>query len=93
MRTHLVVLAIIDISTPNSRDSFNISEIAHAVANIFKNFGVERCALLAHMAAYPKEDAEQDPLEDDITVMTALKKAGFNAQQRVRLLLQQPPTI
>jgi hypothetical protein len=25
--------------------------------------------------------------------MTALKKAGFNAQQRVRMLLQQPPTI
>ena len=25
--------------------------------------------------------------------MTALKKAGFNAQQRVRMLLPQPPTI
>ena len=25
--------------------------------------------------------------------MTALKKAGLNAQQRVRMLLQQPPTI
>ena len=45
------------------------------------------------MAAYPKQDSEQDPLEDEITIMTALKKAGFNAQQRVRMLLQQPPTI
>ena len=26
-------------------------------------------------------------------IMTALKKSGFNAQQRVRMLLQQPPTI
>ena len=25
--------------------------------------------------------------------MTALKKSGFNAQQQVRMLLQQPPTI
>ena len=60
---------------------------------MFKNFGVERCALLAHMAAYPKEDYDQDPLEDEIMLMTALKKSGFNAQQRVRMLLQQPPTI
>ena len=49
----------------------------NAVANIFKNFGVERCALLAHMAAYPKEDYDQDPLEDEIMIMTALNKAGF----------------
>ena len=54
---------------------------------------MERCALLAHMAAYPKEDSDQDPLEDEIMIMTALKKSGFNAQQRVRMLLQQPPTI
>ena len=67
--------------------------MTNAVANIFKNFGVERCALLAHMAAYPKEVSEQDPLEDEITIMIALKKAGLNALQRVRMLLQQPPTI
>ena len=45
------------------------------------------------MAAYPKEDSDQDPLEDEITIMNALKRAGFNSQQRVRMLLQQPPTI
>ena len=60
---------------------------------MFKNFGVERCALLAHMAADPRSDSEQDTLQDEITIMTALQKAGFNAQQRVRMLLQQPPTI
>ena len=49
-------LAIIDFNTPNSRVSLNFIEITNVVANIFKNFGVERCALLAHMAAYPKED-------------------------------------
>ena len=48
-------LAIIDFNTPNSRDSLKIGEIASCVANTFKNFGIERCALLAHMAAYPKE--------------------------------------
>ena len=86
-------LAILDFNTPNSRDSLKISEIATCTANIFKNFGVERCALLAHMAAYPKEDSDQDPLEDEITIMNALKKAGFHCQQRVRMLLQQPATI
>ena len=45
------------------------------------------------MAAYPKADSDQDPLDDEIMIMTALKKSGFNAQQRVRMLLQQPPTI
>ncbi len=54
LRTHLIFIASIDFNTPNSRDSLKISEIAHAVANKFNNFGVERCALLAHMAAYPK---------------------------------------
>jgi hypothetical protein len=86
-------LAIIHFNTPNSRDSLKITEITNVVANIFKTFGVECCTLLAHMAAYPKEDSDQDPLEDDNMIMTALKKSGFNAQQRVRMLLQQPPTI
>ena len=45
------------------------------------------------MPTYPKEDSDQDPLEDEIMIMTALKKSGFNAQQRVRTFLQQPPTI
>ena len=45
------------------------------------------------MAAYPKEDSDQDPLEGETMIMTALKKSGFNAQQRVRMLLEQPPTI
>ena len=86
-------LAIIDFNTPNSRDALKITEIATCCANIFKHFGVERCALLAHMAAYPKEDSDQDPLEDEINIMNAFKKAGFHTQQRVRMLLQQPPTI
>ena len=47
-------LAIIDFNTPNSRDSFKITEVTNVVANFFKIFGVERRALLAHMAAYPK---------------------------------------
>ena len=51
-------LAIIDFNTPNSRDSFKITEITHSVAKIFENFGVECCALLAHMAAYPKGYSE-----------------------------------
>ena len=86
-------MAIIDFNTPNSRDSLKFGEIATCVANTFKNFGIERCALLAHMAAYPKEDSDQDPLEDEIAIMNALKRAGFNSQQRVRMLLQQPATI
>ena len=56
------------------------------MANIFKNFGPERCALLAHMAAYPKEDSDQDPLDDEIVIMNALKKAGFSSQQRLSLI-------
>ena len=42
----------------------NIAEIASCVAKTFKNFGIERCCLLAHMAAYPKEESDQDPLEE-----------------------------
>ena len=92
-RNHPRFLAVLDFNTPNSRDALKITEMATCIANIFKNFGVERCALLAHMAAYPKEDSDIDPLEDEITIMNAFKKAGFHSQQRVRMLLQQPPTI
>ena len=45
------------------------------------------------MAAYAKANSDQDPLEDEVVQMSALKRAGFNAQQRVRMLLQQPATI
>ena len=57
-------LAIIDFNNPNSRDSLTNTEFAHAVAKIFKNFGVERCAPLAHMAAYPniRFRIKKDPL-------------------------------
>ena len=67
-------LAIIDFNPPNSRDSLNIGEIVCCVANTFKNFGVEHCALLAHMAAYAKEDSDQDPLEDEILIMKRPKE-------------------
>ena len=40
------------------------------------------------MAAYPKEDSDQDPLEDAITIMNTLNKAGIHAQQRVCMLVQ-----
>ena len=67
-------LAIIDFNTPNARDSLKIGEIASCVANTFKVFGKERCALLAHMAAYPQEGSDQDPLEDEILIMKRPKE-------------------
>ena len=86
-------LAILDFNTPNSRDALKINEVVACVANIFKCHGPERCVLLAHMAAFSKEDSEQDPVEDEIAIMKALQKAGFHSQQRVRMLLQQPPGV
>ena len=85
-------LAILDFNTPNSRDALRIGEIAACIADIFKTHGPNQCALLAHMAAYPKEESDADPVEDEMTIMTALKRVGFHAQQRVRMLLQQPPS-
>ena len=74
LRTHFVFLQS-SISTPRTHAiPATKTEIAYAVANIFNNFGVERCALLAHTAAYPKEDSEQYPLEDEITIMTACEQ-------------------
>ena len=92
-KSHPRFLAILDFNTPNSRDALKINEVVACVANTFKTHGPERCVLLAHMAAYPKEDSEQDPVEDEIAIMKALQRAGFHSQQRVRMLLQQPPGI
>ena len=45
------------------------------------------------MTAYAKEDSDQDPLDEEVAIVSALRKSGFHAQQRVRMLLQQPPAI
>ena len=52
-----------------------------------------RFVQLRRSCKLPEEDSEQDPVEDEITIMKALQKAGFHTQQRVRMLLQQPPGI
>ena len=59
--------------------------------HIFKTIGVDRCAFLAHMAAYDKEDSDKDPLDDEMDIKNVFKKAGFETQQRVRVLQRQPP--
>ena len=87
------ILAIIDFNVPNSRDALRLPQIAQAVAMIFRNVGPTQCALLAHMAAYSKEDSETDPLDDELTIKQIFLKAGFGSQQRLRMLLGQPPSI
>ena len=88
------VIAILDFNVPNSRDSTKLRDIAQAISTIFKNHGRHRCVLLAHMAAYPKEDSCDDPIDDEHAIYTAFTKVGFfGAQQRVRCLLTQPPGI
>lgn len=87
------VIAILDFNVPNSRDSTKLKDIAQAISTIFKNHGRHRCVLLAHMAAYPKEDSCDDPIDDEHAIYTAFTKVGFGAQQRVRCLLTQPPGI
>ena len=85
------MLAIIDFNVPNARDSLKLPQTAAAVATIFKTIGVDRCVVLAHMAAYPKEDTDKDPLDDEMDIKNVFKKAGVETQQRVRMLLSQPP--
>ena len=45
------------------------------------------------MAAYAKEDTELDPVDDEMEFKNTFQKAGFGAQQRVRMLLSQPHHI
>ena len=84
------MIAIIDFNVPNARDSMKLKEMAASVATIFKSFGADRCVLLAHMAAYSKEDTDIDPTDDEYEIKNIFAKAGFNAQQRVRMLLNNP---
>ena len=87
------LVAMLDFNAPNARDTLKLQQMASTVSTIFKNFGPDNCILVAWMATQPKEDSEQDPIEDEILIMQALKKAGFGAQQRCRMLLQQPASI
>ena len=87
------LLATVDFNVPNARDSLKLKETIGCVANFFKNNNPNKCALLAHMAAYAKEDADTDPLDDEVLIKDTLKKAGINAQQKVRMLLSQPSNI
>ena len=89
----LRVLAVVDFNAPNARDALKMNQIATAVAVIFKNVGPSQCALLAHMPAFSKEDADTDPAEDEIVIKKAFAHAGFCSQQRIRMLLGQPASI
>lgn len=87
------ILAIVDFNVPNARDVLKLKEILGAVTSLFKNNNPNKCALLAHMAAYSKEDADNDPVDDEVMIKNVLKKAGFGAQQTIRMLLTQPPNV
>jgi hypothetical protein len=41
----------------------------------------------ACMASQPKEESQSDPVEDEVLIMNVLRKVGFHAQQRCRMLL------
>ena len=87
------MVAVIDFNVPNARDALKMKEMITAVTNIFKNNNPNKCVLLAHMAAYAKEDTDNDPLEDEVLIKDLLKKAGFGAQQQVRMLFTPPANI
>ena len=63
------------------------------MATLFKTLGPERCVLYAFLATQPKEESEVDPIEDEVTIMKILQKAGFHYQQRIRMLLTQPASL
>ena len=41
--------------------TLKIKEITSSIPNMFKFCGFDRCARLAHMAAYANEDTDDDP--------------------------------
>ena len=49
--------------------------------------------MLACIASQPKEESQADTVEDEGVIMNVLRKAGFHAQQRCRMLLQQPKSV
>ena len=87
------VVALLDFNTPTARNSIKLQQIASSVATLFKTLGPERCVLYTFLATQPKEESEVDPIEDEVTIMKILQKAGFHAQQRIRMLLNQPASL
>ena len=84
------LIAILDFNVPNARDSLKLKEITQTVATLFKNHDPDRCVVLAHMAAFSKEDSVSDPIDDEHEIYKAFDRVGFKTQQRVRCLLSNP---
>ena len=82
-----------DFNAPNTRDSVNLPHMCAAMASCAKIMGSKRTCVLMALATVAKEDSNIDPIEDEISLIKNLKKAGFGSVLRCRMMLEQPASM
>ena len=70
------IAAILDFNAPNSRDVLGLPKLAASLATLFKNCGPQNCCLVVILASLPKEEADTDPIDDEVTFRNTFQEGG-----------------
>ena len=75
----------VDFNAPGSRDSVKLAVMANALSNIVKSLGPHTCIMFCYMATCPKEDSNEDPMDDEVRIRDVMAKAGFKSSLPIRM--------
>ena len=83
----------LDFNTPHARDSLRMPALAAAMGNAARVLGPENTIIFVWMPSYSKEDSVKGPDDDEVEIVSLLKRAGFCVQRRIRMLLAVHPSV
>ena len=86
-------IIILDFNCPGSRDTLRMNTMIQAAASCCKILGPGDTIVLAWMPNCSKEGSDATAFEDEITIVNLLAASGFKHQERIRMLLDMPPSL
>ena len=84
---------ILDFNCPGARDTLRMASMIQAAASCCKILGPNDSIVLAWMPNCSKEGSDATAFDDEVSIVTHLTQAGFKHQERIRMLLDMPPSL
>jgi hypothetical protein len=84
---------ILDFNAPGSRDTLRMGSMIEAAASCCKILGPDATIVLSWMPNCGKEGSSTTAFEDEVTIVNLMKARGFVNQDRIRMLLEMPPSL
>ena len=72
-----VTIIHLDFAAPGSRNALLLKHLPTAMMNCCRALGSSRSVVLAMHASRPKEETTEDPVADEYSFVTGMRKAGF----------------